>query len=245
MPRGMLDYMMMSRDGKNPYGARGGYIAHRDPRRRDRRRDYAMEEYRRGDRNMEDYPRYDDRERPSRYGDSAHSEYDYARGGRGYERTGQYDRGSVYPFNVSGTFGRYDACYEDPYMDEEWMMYDMASRGRGRYDRGMSEDYLTDRELDHWMKKLMAEVEEKDKPMLKMESVLKKAKDMGIQFDKFSEEEFHTTVLMVFTDYCKTLGTTNIDQYVRLAKDWLCDEDSELKYGEKLGAYFHFIIEGE
>ena len=44
MPRNRMMDMMMMRDGRNPYGSRGGYITSRDPRRmrRDRRRDRGM-----------------------------------------------------------------------------------------------------------------------------------------------------------------------------------------------------------
>lgn len=41
---------MMMRDGRNPYGSRGGYVVSRDPRRRDRAEDYEeyMEDGRQG-----------------------------------------------------------------------------------------------------------------------------------------------------------------------------------------------------
>lgn len=80
--------------------------------------------------------------------------------------------------------------------------------------------------------------------MIKMDLVIKKAKDMGIEFDKFTEDEFYTTFLMVFTDYSKTLGTANLDTYVKLSKDWLCDKDSMLRYGEKLAAYRDYVVSG-
>ena len=91
---------------------------------------------------------------------------------------------------------------------------------------------------------MMKEVEEKDKAFFKYENVEKKAKDMGIQFDKFSFDEFYTTVLMQYTDFCKTLGTANMDTYLRLAKDWLQDQDSELKNSEKLYAYYYYVVMG-
>lgn len=222
--------MLMSRymrDGRNPYGSRGGYITHRDPRRRDRRRDYSMgyeddeEDFARRGRGRRDYG--EDYERRDDY------EEDFRRG-RGR------DRGQVYPFEVSGMFGRYDGHHYDPY-EEEMRRYG--------YDFASGVEYMSDKELHHKIKELMSEVEEKDKPMVKMENVIKRAKDLGVEFKKFSEEEFMATFLMVFTDYSKTLGTTNIDQYIRLAKDWLCDEDSSLKYGEKLAAYFMFVTDAE
>ena len=105
--------------------------------------------------------------------------------------------------------------------------------------------YLSDGELEHWAEKLKKEVEEKDKQYLSKENIKKRAEDMGIKFDKFSFEEFYVAVLMMYTDYCKTLGTANMDIYLRLAKDWLCDEDVSVKYGEKLAAYYTRVVKGE
>ena len=105
--------------------------------------------------------------------------------------------------------------------------------------------YLSYSELEHWSEKLKKEVEEKDKQFFSKEHIKKKADEMGIKFDKFNLEEFYTTVLMMYTDYCKTLGTANMDIYLRLAKDWLSDEDIAVKYGEKLAAYYNSIVKGE
>ena len=74
--------------------------------------------------------------------------------------------------------------------------------------------------------------------------IMKKAQEMGIKFDKFTEEEFYTTVLMLYSDYKSSLGTANADIYLKLAKDWLCDEDAEMQYGEKLAAYYESVVEG-
>lgn len=197
------------RDGRNPYGSRGGYISSRDPRRRDRagyREDYAYNE------NESDYPR-DPR---------------------------RHDKHGSYPFEVMGRVG-YEDMY-DPYCYDE--MYDYA-RGRGSYGRDYKDvEVLSNRDLMEWSQRLMKEVEEKDKALFKYETVEKKAKDMGIKFDEFSFDEFYTTVLMMYTDYCKTLGTANIDIYLRLAKDWLCDDDVAVKYGEKLAYYYDYIVMG-
>lgn len=220
MNRQMFDMMMrrppMMRDGRNPYGSRGGYITSRDPRRRDRAmsRDYNYdEEHRRSGREgmipyeedkhyypfevtggfeMEEYPRYD-------------RMYDYARG-----RNGRYMRDSYY----------------------DYPMYDGAEEGM-----------LTDKELEHWAKRLLEEVDEKDKPFFRFENIKKKAEDMGIKFDKFSPMEFFVTVLMMATDYSKTIGTANMDVYLRLAKDFLEDKDSDAKGAEKLALYYDIVCQ--
>ena len=46
--------------------------------------------------------------------------------------------------------------------------------------------------------------------------IRKRANEMGIKFDKYSFEEFYVVVLMKYTDHCKTLGTANMDIYLKL-----------------------------
>lgn len=206
--------MSPMRDGRNPYGSRGGYVTSRDPRRRDRMGRMEDYNYSRGRDYEYEGPEYPNRDMAMR-------------------RDGHY-----YPFEITGKMG-YEEEMFDPYYQD--MMHDYA-RGRGRdYDGA---EMLSNRELMDWSQKLMKDVEEKDKAFFKYENIEKKAKDMGIQFDKFSFDEFYTTVLMQYTDFCKTLGTANMDTYLRLAKDWLQDQDSELKNSEKLFAYYYYVVMG-
>lgn len=231
----MMDYLMQ-RDGRNPYGSRGGYVTSYDPRRRDR----AM-----GERD------YRNEEEPERRED-----YNY-RGDMGYY--GSRGDSSYYPFDVRGSFSRYDGHY-DPY--EEEMMYDYARRRNSRgqfmsdraYDYARSrygrdgrggEDYLDEELLYRWCEKLKRQIDEKDKQFFSKENIIKKAETMGIKFDEFTPEEFVVVVLMMYTDYYKTLGSANMDLYLRLAKDWMSDDDSALKGGERLASYYYHIICGE
>ena len=110
-----------------------------------------------------------------------------------------------------------------------------------RYD-GHDMKYIPEHELRKWADKLMRSLDDKDKEMLKKETILKKAEEMGIRFEEFIPEEFYVTVLMVYTDFGKTIGSANLDMYIRLAKDWLCDEDAGLRYGEKLSAYYYHVV---
>ena len=227
------------------------FMARRDGRRSMRRGDMA-----RGRRDMRsgydmgDYNRYGYPERDSRRDYTSYSSADYAMGGRDYERGGQYDRGSIYPFDVSGMFARYDSNYDDMARGRDYARgrRDYGDYARGRHDYGydysMGDECLTPEELEYWMKDLMDELDEKDKPMFKMENVIKRAKDMGVEFDKFTPEEFHVVTLMQVTDYGKTLGMSNVDTYIRLSKDWMLDKDSALKGSEKLAAYRDYIIMG-
>lgn len=206
--------MSQMRDGRNPYGSRGGYVTSRDPRRRDRMGRMEDYNYSRGRDYEYEGPEYPNRDMAMR-------------------RDGHY-----YPFEITGKMG-YEEEMFDPYYQD--MMHDYA-RGSGRDYAGA--EMLSNRELMDWSQKLMKDVEEKDKAFFKYENIEKKAKDMGIQFDKFTFDEFYLVCLMMYTDYCKTLGTANMDIYLKLSKDWLQDQDSELKNSEKLYAYYYYVVMG-
>ena len=236
MSNTMRDYLMRRRmtDGRNPYGSEGGYVVSRRGRG-DRRmgRDYAY-----------DYP--------NRYGDSENQrlnsqrEEDYARG-RGYD--GHYE-----PIEIMGRFNGYYGGAEDYARGRDYNYGNDYARGRDYgympYPPYMMDyasqggEYLSDRDLQMWADKLMKKVEDKDKQFLSRENIRKRADEMGIKFEKYSFEEFYVVVLMKYTDHCKTLGTANMDIYLKLAKDFFEDPDTALRYGEKLATYYYDIVEG-
>ena len=229
------------RDGRNPYGSRGGYV---DSRRdyNDYNRDY------RGDYNdyRRDYNDYNDYRGGSDY--DYRSDYDYA--DYGYEqdmdmRSRGYDQGmdGGYPGYSRGYAGHYGNTPFEVMQTGQFQtghMHDMRDYNDYRdYHQGKK---LERKDTEMWSQKLMQKIDEKDKEMFKKEKVLRKAEEMGVRFDQFGPEEFYVTVLMVYTDYCKTLGNANIDLYIRLAKDWLMDDDAGVKNREKLSAYYHHIV---
>ena len=108
------------------------------------------------------------------------------------------------------------------------------------YDYGGG--YLSKEELSRWEKKLYGEMEKGECEMLSREKIMKRAKEVGSKYDEFTEDEFVATVLMLYTDYCKTLGKANIDMYIKMAKDFLDDKDAGVKYGEKLTAYYDHVV---
>lgn len=234
----MRDYLMRRRmtDGRNPYGSEGGYVVSRRARG-DRRmgRDYAN-----------DYP--------NRYSDSENQRLNNQRE-ESYMRGREYD-GHYEPIEIMGRFNGYYGGAEDYARgmreqdynygrDYGYMPYPpyMMDYGYGR-DYAQGEKYLSDKDLKMWADKLMRDVEEKDKQFLSRENIRKRADEMGIKFDKYSFEEFYVVVLMKYTDHCKTLGTANMDIYLKLAKDFFEDPDTALRYGEKLAAYYYDIVEG-
>lgn len=166
---------------------------------------------------------FDSRESDYERSNPASSQSYDERGGYMPMRDGRYDGHYYYPFEVAGRFGK-----------EHYPRYDYASES----------PYLSEHELKEWSSRLLRSIDEKYKDILHKERVIKQAEEVGIHFDKFTKDEFYVVVLMMYTDFCKTLGTANFDTYLKLAKDWLCDEDIAVKYGEKLAAYYDTIVEG-
>lgn len=167
---------------------------------------------------------FDSRESDYRYSNPASAESDYERGGDRAMRDRRMDGHYYYPFEVAGRFGK----------ESYYPMYDYAS----------GSPYLTEYELDEWSKRLLHSIDEKYKDTLKKEHIIKEAEEVGVHFDQFTKDEFYVTVLMMYTDYCKTLGTANFDVYLKLAKDWLVDDDIAVKGSEKLAVYHDKIVQG-
>lgn len=163
-----------------------------------------------------------------------YSEHDN-RYGRGYDR-GQYPSDYHYGSEYYGEHSR-------P------MEYEMFGYGVGgmyprhdmRYDRGYdyaSEDMEKEwkEDLHEWCEKL----KKHDKFKLPKEQVLHSAKQMNIMFNDYNEEEFLTTYYMMMSDYPDI--ATNHQTYIAMAKDFLHDEDSELKGSDKLCAYYYEVV---
>lgn len=210
--RNMRD--MRRYDGRNPYGSEGGYVVSRRTGR-----DRLM---------MDDMRMY--RENPEKY-DLA----DMTRQNREIE----HDPYTPYtPYQDMRNYRQnYDGHYPYPYY------MDFA---RGRYSRNRDysndKDYLDDEELMEWKETLLEEIEPQYKPQFEKNRVVQRAKEMGVQFKDFTEDEFVTTAIMIASDFGKTVGMNNTDQMFRMAYDWLDDPDSAVKGSEKLAIYYDEII---
>lgn len=190
----------------------------------DRMRDYVMD--RRGrDRRDRDYEEYDRRE-----WDMGHDmEYDERRyGGRG-------DRRMMDGRNPYGSRGGY-------VRDSRDSMYYDDRRDYRPYEHDYGGGYLSNKELRRWQEKLCKHLDKDECEVLEFENVISAAKDMNIDFSRYTEEELYTAVLMMYTDYRETVGM-NLHTYVSLAKDFLCDKDAKVQYGEKLAIYHDAIVE--
>ena len=255
--------MRYMQDGRNPYGSEGGYVVSSRGRGRGRGRG------RRGDRGMDygmdgrtirSYPRMD-------YGDM---NYDMARGGQGGRGRGDYDmarrdygedmrmrdghhypqgQGSTYyPIQAMGTFEGYYGMPEQDYgRGREYGYGDMRSRRDYGYDYGYGYgDYgetLSEKELDEWCKKLKGQLDEREKQMFSKEMITQKAKQMGKEMKGFGEKELEVVCLMLYDDYKRSVGQ-NPDLIIKLAFDWLNDEDAKVRGAEKLAVYYDEIVMG-
>ena len=151
---------------------------------------------------------------------------------------------TYYPIQAMGTFEGYYGMPEQDY-------------GRGRdygYRRDYGYDYgypygdfgetLSEKELESWNKRLMEQLDDREKQMFHKDTIMQKAKNMGKPMEGFGEKELYTATLMVFTDYKHSIGN-NPDLAVKLAYDWLSDKDVAVKGAEKLAVYYDCIVEGE
>lgn len=109
-------------------------------------------------------------------------------------------------------------------------------------DYGEGSSMLDEEELNEWLEELMEDFDNREKQMFKEEKIMQRAKEMGIKFDHFTPKEYLVTAVMLYKDYKKTLGMANVDIYLKLAKDWLMDDDVEMKHGEKLAAYYDNVV---
>lgn len=200
-------------DGRNPYGSRGGCVV---------------------DRNI-DYGRNGNGQE-MRMGDYRQSNVRNDYGSRRFNdemNNGDYERSREYygvygdtPFHIQGV--------ENYYSDRN---YDMRMRDYGETDRLSKDD------LEDWCEDLMSELDQEEKEVFKMDRVIQKAKEMGVQFGKhFDEEEFYVLALALYDDYKKTIGKNSVEMTILLTKDWLHDKDSALKGGEKLAVYYDEIV---
>ena len=190
------------RDGRNPYGSRGGYVV---SDKRDRMGDYGRTpEYR------SEYPDMEySRERNERDRNYGERDYEYGRDYGDIRRVGNF---------------AYDTYYD--------------GRDYGEYK-------LSARELKEWSRDLLDDIKPELKQSFERENFDRKVREMGIEPREYSMDDLYVVTLMIETDYAKTLnkyGINNIDTAICFAKDWLDDDDTDMQYGEKLGAYYFNVV---
>lgn len=217
------------RDGRNPYGSAGGYVSSRRPM------DRAY-----SDREMDDEARYGRMSRGMRRDREMDDEA--RRGGmsRGRGRDSGYDMG-YYEGEFRGVSDHDYNDYGDYEMRRDRVMWDRAGRNDYR-SRDYARGYLSNHELREWQDKLCKELDQNECEMLQFDHIIKQAEEMNIHFDRYSKEEFYTTVLMMYTDYKKSCGG-DVGMCISLAKEFLEDSDAKVRFGEKLAAYCEAIAD--
>lgn len=235
-------------DGRRmpPRNARGEFMSRGRGRGRGRRgdrgMDYGMYPEMRDGRVIRSYP-------------NTYPQGDYARGDMNYDmRGGEMGDGHHYPQHQMGgqtyypieAMGRFNGYWGMP--QEDYGYPDMRGGRRDYgydygYDYGDYGETLSEKELEHWNKKLMSQLDEREKQMFSKEAVIQRAKSMGAKMEEFGENELYTTCLMIFSDYKRSIGA-NLDLTIKLALDWLNDQDSAVKGAAKLAIYHDEVIMG-
>lgn len=193
------------------------------------------------------------------YGDMRSGDYartDMARRDYGYDghhypmhggRTGGYEPVEFMGYCTGYAGEKQDYGYRNYDMrgrDYGYPMYDMrGGRDYGYDDYGDYGETLSEKELEHWCEKLKKQLDDQEKQMFHKDIISQKAKSMGMQMHGFGEKELEVATLMVYTDYKRTIGK-NPDMAIRLAYDWLTDDDVAVKGAEKLAVYYDCIVEG-
>ena len=225
MDYGMDGRVIRSYPTMHPQGADYARDMNYDMARRDYGEDMRGSDYRGGDyrgRQMTDYG-------DMHHGGMGRGVYEpvefmgYCSGYYGSPDRGDYGRGRDYGYDMRG---RRDYGYEYG------------------YDYGDYGETLSEKELDEWCKKLMSQLDEREKQMFHKDTIMQRAKQMGKPMEGFGEKELYTATLMTYTDYKQSIGQ-NPDLAVKLAYDWLADKDVAVKGAEKLAVYYDCIVEGD
>jgi hypothetical protein len=234
------------RDGRNPYGSRGGYVDSGRGRGRDRAmsgdmtrggrggnrggRDYAdynygndsrydyNSEYNSG-RDYRDYAEHDMGRYSMDYEQSGQSNRDY-----GYEQDGHYGR-TYYPIEAMGTFNGY---------------YGMGEQDYGDYAYRDGSAKLSSKDIKKWEKKLENADGTKGKKW-EVDQIRQVAQQHGIRFEEYSPELLTAVANSLYSDYCKVLGADMV-LYVKMAKAFLEDDDFEGEPEEKAMLYYKCIV---
>ena len=136
---------------------------------------------------------------------------------------------------------RYDSARgRDRYYPEEYYMDDKRYSERDRsYRRDYHEsDY--EKEYEDDLKDWTTKLKRFDRFGLSKEQVIQQAKDMGVKFKDFTEDEFYTIYLMHISDY-PTIAN-EYHTYLNMAKSWLEDDDIKLDPSDKVCKYLYEIV---
>ena len=153
-------------------------------------------------------------------------------------------RTSNYNMRISGTrdqhsgSGRSYGNYYDNYDERDYNHQEEFHGGRLSKDYSYMKDEYED-DLKRWVSRLRR----KSNSQYSMQDVIEHAKQMGIKFDEFTEDEFYAVYLMKLSDY-PFLGSEP-KVYIKMAKAFFEDDDIAVSPSEKLCIYYYKIVKGE
>ena len=242
--------MRYMQDGRRmpPRNSRGEFMSRGRGRGRGRRgdrgMDYGMHPEMQDGRVIRSYP-------------NMYPQGDYARGDMNYDMArrdygedmrrgdGHYPQGqgsTYYPIQAMGTFEGYYGMPEQDYGRRGDYGYRRDYGYDYGYDYGDYGESLSSEELHKWQKKLMEQLDEREKQMFRKEAIIPKFKQMGIEMKDFNEEELYTLAIAKYLDHKQSIGQ-NPDLAIKLAKDALCDQDAKYKGSEWLAIYFDEFVD--
>lgn len=182
MNKYLQDRAYQRRDGRNPYGSRGGYV---------------------------------NSQRDNSYNDMAYN--------KGYDRYNDFRN------NNMNDFRDYRSNNRD---------YDYNNNDFNSFDYAMEEkEYKKDLEM------LIEKLKKKDRFNISKEEIIRKARQRGVKFNGYDENEFYATYLMFVSDYKKSILEPNIA--ITQAQEFLEDDDISVSPSEKFCIYMYKIIMGE
>lgn len=152
------------------------------------------------------------------------------------ERYGEYNRPMEYEIFGEMTYRDRGDYYGGDGRND----YNYENYGQSYNDYSSEDPKLKYKEeLEKWIKKM----KNKDRFQISKQEVISRAKQMGINFEEFTEEEYYAIYLAMVTDY-KNIGN-DPHIYLSLAKQFLEDDDIELSPSEKVYAYLNYIVLGK
>jgi hypothetical protein len=167
------------------------------------------------------------------YGDMRMSDGNHMGGRGGYE-----------PVEFMGYCqGYYGSPEQDYGRGRDYGYPDMRGRRDYGYDYGDFGEILSEQELESWNKRLMEQLDEREKQMFHKDTIMQKIKQMGKPMEGFGEKELYTATLMSYTDDKEFIGQ-NPDLALKLGYAFLADKDAKVRGAEKLCVYFDEIVMG-
>lgn len=179
------------------------------------------------DRLMKKYDEDGRRRRQDYEYDSRRQDYEYdSRRGRRMRSDremddGHYEYGRPVEFYTHGVGGMRYHDYRSDYSEDDI-------------------EYRYHKDLKHWIEKLKS----KDKFNLSEEQVVQQAKSLGVHFKDYSELEFYAMYLAMVSDYHRILGN-DVLLYIKMAREFLEDDDIAVTPSEKVCIYYYHIVKGE